>query len=989
MPLAKQPVQVTMRGMDTRTGTKLLAPGRMTLAQNVRQRERGVYGKRWGASPYVKTASSGTIATSLGLVSAGGALTLRTADSAYTYDAVRSLWLLRGAVSRVMPSYAPATSRAYASPLSPGYKPSQISSGGYTWHFSGLQDQSVALVGQPQRSWVYRVVDSATGAEIVAETTIATAIGWQAKAVVAGGFVWLLVGAGTGGQYMYALKFNPAAPTTAPVLTTYLDTGGGAAVIQAWDVLATSNGGAVVAIMGGTASLSRLDTATGLAGTTVPMAPGWGFNAFGSLAFLKNETGTSGNYYLIAADATGGIWRVITINATTLAITAPGTSTGVAAVAGSMACGYRDQGTGTAIVFTSKPLATPATDVISRNGVVLKRGASLLGEPFQIGATWYLPVLYDDNAASLQRAYAVLDATTGAIVARTLYGLGGSAYQHASQFTPAFVDASWIAPVTVAGNVASLDVDSFDGANYSSMALSLDFGATPSPPAAVMQGQASVMPAGWPVYLSGRVAGWPGLFPHPLVATEAAQAGTGPAAGTYKLAACYVIRDNFGNLTRSAPSAIVSGIVTAANKYLSLPVPTLRMTNTAAAEVFIEPYVSGVGGTTLFRQAPRPNDPTIDSVTFQLGLSTAPLLTGTEVLYTQSGELANDPPPPCLLVAAWRNRVLVSGTDAAGEVWPSKEIQPGKGIEFSGGLMFMIPGDTGAIRAMGPVDHNYFAFFKQDGTWAVSGTGPDSQGRGNYEPVRLAGDRGCTNPASLCSSKAGLYFQALDGGIYLLDSALQVSEQVVDGMYGYRAQAVTGAVDLPSQRQVRFYLADGTALVLDWGNASAENPVGEWYIDTGVNGVGGATVHNDVPHHAAADGTVAREISGQWFDGTATAILRKMRLPLTLSGVRGYQRLYRGQVVGQYRGQHSLKVTFDAYSGSTGETGGTSQNWVKVVSAGPELVEFRPTTGKVTIFDVTVEDTGADLTEGGTLDGIGLEIGIKPGLPRVGSAQRF
>ena len=113
-----------------------------------------------------------------------------------------------------------------------------------------------------------------------------------------------------------------------------------------------------------------------------------------------------------------------------------------------------------------------------------------------------------------------------------------------------------------------------------------------------------------------------------------------------------------------------------------------------------------------------------------------------------------------------------------------------------------------------------------------------------------------------------------------------------------------------------------------------------------------------------------------------------MRLPLTLSGVRGYQRIYRGQVVGQFKGQHSLKVTFDAYSGAAGETGSSSENWVKVVTSGPELVEFRPSAGRIVIFDVTVEDTGTDLTQGGTLDGLAFEVGVKGGLPRVGTSQK-
>lgn len=996
MALIKQPVMVNLLGLDTFTGAKRLQPGRMTIAQNVRQRNRGVYGKRDGWTSYAKTTDSGSIASCKGLVSASGALLIRTSDSVFAYDSVRAIWLNRGLISNTMPSYVPAQAN--------GYKPSQLSTSFYTWHFAGVNSNAAATNPPAQRSWTYRVVDKATGAEIVTSTAIPTATGWQAKAVSASGNIWLFIGlSGVGRNIMHTVKFDTATPTNAPVVTTYYTDGSGFPT-DAWDVMGIP-GGAVVAgftTAGGTHWINKLDTATGgvLASPgTVTFAPGWNADSanYGA-SFLKNDN-AGASYYLVARQA-AGTWRGCIFNSTTLAFSnTPGIV--ILNAGDSVVSGYRDTGTGTISLFVSAPAALPETSIVTTRtctsaygaftSAVLKRGVNVFGEPVQVGSTWYLPVQHDDNAAAQQRSYALLDAGTGRIMARTMYGLGGDVYQHASAATANAFDYGWIAPVVVSGNVISLDGSSFDGTLYTSMALSFDLAATLGPSEAFLQGNGALLPSGWMTYFGGSVGSeFIGMFPRNVVVTNGGGAGT-PPAGIYSVAVCYAYRDRLsGAIFRSAPSATFT-ITNPAS--ISVQVPTNRLTNSLAADQLIEVYISVAGQTTMFRQGPINNDPTVDSITAIFGPAapaTVNFLTGTEILYTQSGELANDPPPPCRLVAIWNRRVFLSGTDVQGEVWPSKEIQVGLGPAFSLGLVFNIPGDTGHVTAMGAIDYNYFAIFKKDGIWVIPATpSPDASGRGAYEPIRLSGDRGCTVPASMVQAKAGLFFQDGDGKIILLDNSLNQIEQVQDGMYGFRGQAVTGAVNLPNAQQLRFYLADGTALVLDYGVASETNPYGEWSVDTNTAGTGAACLHNGVPHFADTAGLVSREVIGQFFDGASTAILRKIRLPLTLQGVRGFFRVYRGQVVGQWASQHTLKVTYDVYSGAPGEAGSTSQNWSKVISAGPELVEFRPDRGRVSIFDVTVEDTGSDLGQGGTLDGLAFEVGILPGLPRVNNAQKF
>jgi hypothetical protein len=1020
MGAPRQTVQVDLHGLELRTGAKRLQAGRTTVTQNTRQRQRGVYGKRDGHSDLVKTTDSGSITSSLGLVSAGGALTLRTATDAFIYDAVRTKWLNRGKVARAMSSYAAVTTPVTrtATGGSPGsadaYKPSQITCNGYRYHFSAAIPDYVTVVDfqLSVQEWTYRVTDATTGAEIVPRTTIPTCVGWQAKPVVIGTNVWLFVGAKlkTGfRQLIYVAKFDTTAPATAPVVTVYVDLSAQLPdptdEVLSWDVLGTGAAAVVVVglINGATlarhVAVSKLDTATGV----LAASPGWVVTAALGLtlssqllSIVRNEVGST--YYALIRDSASG-WRGLTIVASTLVTTVSAAIASLTA-AHSMVCAYRDQSSGNIIAFASTPGTTPETSIVTRvsmtaafltpTSAVLKRACSVVAEPIQVGTTWCLPVIHDDNGTSLQRGYLLLDATTGNVMARALHGLGGDIYQHAAGTLTA-ADMGWIAPVQVSGNVIALDLNAFDGTTYSVMDVRFDLGASPQSGTA-MQGQAANFAGGWPAQVVGGATAvdYLSMFPRDVVPATTTAGINFPPAGIYSVAVCYLYEDVAGNVTRSAPSATKTVTLNGTTQNLRVTVPTLRLTNTAAGIYGIDFYISVAGQTVLYRQRAAANDPTVDTIF--VDFTTQSLKVGTEIIYTASGELANDPPPPHQLGSSWGRRVILSGTDVNGEFWVSKELEAGKGVQFSLGLVYNIPGDTGAVRAQGAIDQNYFAFLKQDGLWVIqSGAGgPDVMGRGSYEPVRLKGNRGTTNPIVL-QTKAGLYFQDNDGKVVLIDGALEQIEQVSDGMYGYRTQAITGAVDLPAQQQARFYLADGTCLVLDYGNVSESNPNGEWSLDTNTSGAGGACLHSSAPYHAAADGTVGHEITSQWFDGTSTPILPKVKVPLSLAGVRGISRVKRGQFVGQWKGRHDLRVTLDVYDGVAGEPGSTTQVCpTKTVLAGPELFEFRPNSQLITAFDVTIEHVGTDLTEGGTLEGLAFEVTAgSGGLPPIDVTQRL
>jgi len=1060
MPLQKQPINVTLRGLQQHTGVKMLQPGQSPLMQNVRQRYgRGVYGKRYGHSLLTTSVDVGALFYALGLATVNGDLCLRTSDAAYLYDTATSTWRYRGSCSRAVVSVAPAL-------ITPGnaWKPVQISAGGYTYFFAGVAPQTAPTWTHQQTplAYVYRIVD-ANGAEIVPETTISGATGVTAKPVVAGGFVWLFLGcdtaSGTGNGYrkLYAVKLDPANPTTAPVVTTYQDAGASEAICT-FDVMQLAAGGAAVAcgrynqnLGQSTLDLSLLNTATGQPQaspgivSTVVASIGYdpAANHDWNLQFLKNgNPDGNGKYYLVAYNGTN--WYGVTVTASTLVAATPVALTGVTGTVGAAFLLA-----GSPMILTSTPGTTPSLGTVQSTvfstswavtfaAAIIKRHAVVCGEPIVVdpggGGTastgFYIPILYDDadvSTPTAQRCYGLLDifggnsvTPFGSIVGRALYGLGGDTYQHAFVGSITNKGQSWVAPFQRTDQTLAkvqFAVNSYDGAVYTAKSITFDFTKSLAtglgPPATTMLGKAAILPGTLPGYLAGAaVAEWPSLYPPSITATTFAP-GTGfvMPAGTYSLQACYVYRDRVaGNVIRSAFSPVVTVTCNGSTQAIEVLVPSLALTSTAAGTFGIEVYLSVAGSTTLFLQPVLPNDPTVDSIEFDFNTGGANRtatgqciipVTGTEIPYTASGELPNDPPPPCRVVASWRDRVFIADSEADGEIWPSKEIVAGKGPEFSEGLLFSLPGGTGPVTAMCPLDHNWFLIFQADSIWAIQGDGPDETGNGAYEPLRIIGNRGTTAPGSVVSTSRGVFFQDANGRICLVDGSLTVQDAAGDGPWSYTG-VVTAAVDLPAKRETHFYLAGAAAdgsfrLVLDWGNPSPDSPLGEWYSDTQplapttMLGDGGATAYNGqvALAHSASPALVRTGVDGQFFDDASNYINRKIQLPLILSGIRGYERIYRGQIVGQYKSQHTLSVTVDTFDGVAGETGSATETFTKVVSAGPELFELRPTRQRLSIFTLTIADSGTDTGEGGTLDGLALEVGVKGGLPRINTGQRF
>jgi hypothetical protein len=1000
MALVKQAIQLALGSVDQKYQSKFLPPGRLSVAENVYQSKTRSYRKRGGFGLTDRLTDTGTISTGKDLALSGTTPVMRTADSVYARPA--ATWVKRGAYIPVTPAYSPLIPNIAARPL-------MVVTGTQTWVFAQASDGT----------YHYSVFDA--GVQVVAPVQVSATTALHARAVSTAGKVWLFFGpASTGTNTIKLAMFATASPATAPTVTNFAAPTG--ATFDAWDVLdaGANNNGIVMAICssdggglnfgGGAAALfcGRLDTATGLVdGTGWVAATGVALGQPGSpMSWVRSVQSATLLHLLWRRPSNSHIF-LTTVTASTLASTSADTTAQLASQKGGISA-YRESATGNVVLFVSNnntPTPGVENSTISRyswSGAALTgladafhRAMSVVSDPFFVDGAPYIVALHDDGQ-NLQNAYYVLDASAapGRILARALYQLGGTIWQRADRVNGNdHWDNNFLVPVVVAGHTAQLAVGSVLSGTYTLMSLTLDFAPTDlAQPTVAQDGQEIIFAGGWSMVLSGGGALadiTPGMFPRgSWTATAAAGAGT-LTPGTFLATVCYVLIDQQGNLQRSAYSPVQSVVIAGTDVVRFSGVPTLRMLNDSA-RVFIELNLSAADGEQIFLVSRRSNSTAADVIA-DVDIGTDPAA-GSEIIYTDGGGLDHISAPPFKWAATWRRRVFLGGTDSpVAEVWPSFELASGFGPSWNETLLFRVPGGTGKDTAGCAVDYNYFAIFKEDSVWVISGDGPDPLGSGSYGSVvqQVVDAPGCSNPRSVVQTPQGCMYQARSGEIWLVTRS--GTAQFISAPWDDHVGAtVTSAVHSSELSFVVFYTSTSKALVWDYGSPlPEEGSLGQGYVWHLVAAPVGAAAARSTLAFLDATGVMRSYSAASYTDDTNTAILRRVKVPLLMGGIRGYARLYRLQVVGQWKAVHSLKVTVDSFAGVAAEAGSATQSWTKAVTAGPELFEARPNQGRATALDITVEDVGTDLTEGATLDGIGLEVGIKQGLPRLNTTQRM
>lgn len=394
------------------------------------------------------------------------------------------------------------------------------------------------------------------------------------------------------------------------------------------------------------------------------------------------------------------------------------------------------------------------------------------------------------------------------------------------------------------------------------------------------------------------------LYPEAVTITVNTSGGNLTDNSAYGYQVTYEWTDNQGQLHRSSPSPIIS-ILTGAHSNASqavLTIPTLRVT--AKDNVNIVVYRTQANGTVYYRLnsplSPLYNSVTADSVMYTDNASDLSI-GANQQLYTTGGEVPNTAAPATSIVGEFKNRVILIPSENPSSWQFSKQVIPGSPVEFSNEFVQNIGTEGGPITAFIQMDSNGI-FFKEKSIFYVSGEGPAPSGANNdfSQALAIASDVGCINAQSLILMPAGIIFKS-SKGIYLLSRALAV-EYIGSDVEAFNNDTITSAQLINYTNQIRFTLDSGVTLVYDYF-------VSQWSVFTNINAVS-SLISGNVFTYLESTGRTSQETSGMFMDNGSPIRMKLVTSWLSLSGIQGFQRIYKALVLGQYFGPHNLSVEF-------------------------------------------------------------------------------
>lgn len=457
--------------------------------------------------------------------------------------------------------------------------------------------------------------------------------------------------------------------------------------------------------------------------------------------------------------------------------------------------------------------------------------------------------------------------------------------------------------------------------------------------------------------------------------------GAALAAGTYVVSVTFEWYDSLGLRHQSSPSAEVS-ITIAANHQITVTIPiNLRMTEYPKPEglesggVFI--------GTRSIIWISAPNAPDVlyrygDTVTGTY--NTLPAVDTTkEILYTTGGILPNDPAPSCTCVHTHKNRLWLGGL-VTSQIAYSKQLSQTEAISFSDNNRIAIESEGGDVTAFGSLDDKLI-IFKGDRLYYILGEGPLDTGQQNDypDPIRIPSTIGTIYPNSVVEIPTGLLFKSQKGWM-ILRRNLTV-EYIGSSVEDFNSLTVTSSAIVKTYNEVRFTHSDGSVLVYNMD-------FGQWMEWTNYTSVGGVSVASGY-YHAKSDGTVNKEIIGQYNDNGTTIDLVVETGWFSMARLQGFQRLWEMLLIGDFFNNFHLKLSI-AYDFQTSYNQVITKDTTGLAN-GP-ILQFRiqPAIQKCESFKLKIE-TIDDIVGGGGANfkptELTLAIGRKRGPYKLSTAN--
>lgn len=514
-------------------------------------------------------------------------------------------------------------------------------------------------------------------------------------------------------------------------------------------------------------------------------------------------------------------------------------------------------------------------------------------------------------------------------------------------------------------------------------------------------------------------------FQHaPKIHSITAVTGGGLLAGTYSYIAVYAWIDALGVKHRSAPSPAMTGTTTGANLTLEVLVCTASLSSKqrsgltgigVASPVTIELYrtiIGGAGDHYKLIETDGINDPVTATIALTDALpdsnvssSGTVTLASQAKLYTERGELPDNPPPASLTAAAHRGRLWVLDPTRR-TVWASKDqtqdprVAPG----FHVSLTLGFSSDKYAFASL----DEKFVIFGENDIDIVFGEGPTVDGQNNdWQIQRVQSDVGCPFPRSTVTCPAGVAFLS-NRGIELLDRGLNVTwigRAVQTTLATY--PVITSAVLVPEHEEIRF-TCQTTSGVAGNGIVLAYDYVAKmWfarpYTDAGTANrpMVDAALISGVYTMLTAGGKVYQETSSSFLDDcdvTASWVgIDVILAPVSPAGNLAWTRVKDVSILGTSVTNHDLKVSVARNYATSYEQDNTFLAGSEATVVGPlekcrlSMMHQKGHAFQVRIQSLTPTSPGTypvSTGQGVILEALAFRFSKRPGVAKTSAGQQ-
>lgn len=334
-------------------------------------------------------------------------------------------------------------------------------------------------------------------------------------------------------------------------------------------------------------------------------------------------------------------------------------------------------------------------------------------------------------------------------------------------------------------------------------------------------------------------------------------------------------------------------------------------------------------------------------------------------------------PPPATIIVASADRLFLAGV--AGDpdrVWYSRLRGDGEVASFHDGLTVTVPREGGAITGLAFLNETLIVF-RETASYALPGDGFDNTGGGtNYGPARtISAEVGAQNHESIALEPSGLVFQSSKGK-YRLNRGWAL-EYIGGPVDDYDAEPVLAVQVVEKQHQIR-WLTGSRMLVLDY-------LVGQWAEWT-VTDAAHACIWNGAQVYVTEDYVYQQQTT---YDGVDYGVDVETAW-IKPADLQGSVRIRRILPLGEYRSAHKLRTRI-AFDYATTYTDDKLWTVSPTTVGGPEQCKHGPSRQQCQAFKFRITAYGADATEDSytaptgealKLTGLGVEVGVRPGLHR-------